>query len=347
MAALSDLQSGSITIAAGSASQTATVTAIVLANSFLRFSWYTATTSDAVGAVRGNITDTMTLTFTRNTTTTAITVDWEVVEFSSGVTTQRGSVTHSSATTNVTISAVTTAKSWPIVTFSTADTTWSASYVGIQASITTTTNLALVSNAASSNVVEWQVIQYDNCTSALYSPTINNDSLGGTQAITSVTQNKTLLFDSFYADDDPHTPENFGRWALTSATVVTYTNPADSGTGSHYHKLYVVSFTDSIAVQRASTSLAVGGTTTTTATVTSITVANTFIHILGAYGTCSATGYATNGFPRNACTCEITNTTTITLTRNTGTSASTCSWELIDFTGISSKTRSWVIWFGI
>jgi hypothetical protein len=344
MATLKSKQSGTVTIAAGSASQTASITTVSTDKAFLRFSWNTASTTMAIGAVRGTITDSTTLTFTRVTTTTAITVEWQVVEFSSGVTVQRGSVSHSATTTNVALTTLTTAKSWPIITFSTNNTTWNVPYVQVSAEITSTTNLAIVGSAASSFTVEWQTVEYDNCTSALYSKTVANNSTGSTQAVTSVTQNKTLLFDSFYADDDPHAPENFGRWALTSATVVTYVNPADSGNGSHFHKLYVVSFSDAITTQRASLSL--GTNASATSTVTSVTTANTMVHILGAFGTCAATGYGTNGFVRNACTSVMTDSTTVTIARNTGTSTSTCSWELIDFTAIlvTGSVRTFVIW---
>jgi hypothetical protein len=326
-------QSGTFDFATTDSSKTATITSIDTTKSFLRFTWSTTGTSLAVGAVRGQITDSTTLTFTRNTgTTVAITVEWQVMEWSSGVTVQRGSQTGSAATTNVIITAVDTAKAWPIVTWSSDNTTWSTDYsVSLQASITSTTNLALVSDDSTptAQITEWQVIEYDNSTVALYSKTIARNSTGGTQTITSVDTTATILYGTAYVDDDPSAPENQPRWTLTNATTITWVVD-DSGNGNAYYKMYVVSFSDLVSVQRAVTSVA-SGDTTNTITVTSLGTTRTLVSILGFLGTWAYVTYNTPGFTRSAFTLVITNATTLTYDRETSGTAATLSWESIQF----------------
>jgi hypothetical protein len=349
MANFTAKQSGSIDFATTDSSKTATITSIDTTKAFLRFTWSTTALQLNLGAIRGQITNGTTITFTRSTgTTVAVTVQWEVLEWSSGVTVQRGSQTGSAATTNVTISTVDTAKAWPIVTWSSTDTTlWTVgSAISLQASITSTTNLALVSDdsSPSGQITEWQVVEYDNSTVALYTKTILRNSTGGTQTITSVTTTATILYGTAYYDDDPSAPRNQPRWTLTNATTITWV-VSDTGNGNAFYKMYVVSFSDAVDVQRASTSVA-SGDTSGTVTITSVATDRTLLSILGYLGTWAYVNTATNGFTLSSFQLILTDATTITYDRETSGTAAVLSWESIEFPAGTAAgfAYTWVAW---
>jgi hypothetical protein len=332
MANFKSKQSGQIDFLAANTVKTATITSIDTTKSFLRFTWSTSEITLQTGAVRGQITNATTLTFTRVNAANTVTLQWQVMEWSSGVTVQRGSQTGSAATTNVTISTVDTAKAWPIISWSVDEINWATNAgVSLQASITSTTNLALVSddNTPTTQVTEWQVIEYDNSTVALYTKTILRNSTGSTQTITSVDTTKTILYGTAYYNDDPNAPRNHARWTLTNATTITWLI-SDTGNGSAFYKIYVVSFSDDVVVQRAVTSVA-SGNTSGDITVSSFVTDNTLLSILGYLGTWAYVNYATETFDRTSFQLIIINTTTIRYDREVSGTAATLSWELIEF----------------
>ena len=77
---IKSIQKGQTTIAAASASNTATITSVDTDKSVLIFS-STAGTNDVTELARGVITNATTLTFTRVGTTGATIVEWQVVEY--------------------------------------------------------------------------------------------------------------------------------------------------------------------------------------------------------------------------------------------------------------------------
>lgn len=112
---IKSIQRGTIVIAGGTSSNTATLsTAVVLANSLLTWGSQGLNTSGQVDAqmftARITLTNTTTVTATRGGTTEALTVPYEVIEFWPGVlkSVQRGTVVTG---TPATITAVNTAKS--------------------------------------------------------------------------------------------------------------------------------------------------------------------------------------------------------------------------------------------
>src|SRR5579872_7250 len=87
------VQSGTVTVAAGTTATTVTINSVTTANAFLVFGVTANDTRESNYGVSGNITAATTLSFTRSANNTAVTVQWYVIEFSSGVTVQRGVAT--------------------------------------------------------------------------------------------------------------------------------------------------------------------------------------------------------------------------------------------------------------
>lgn len=111
---IKSVQRGTITITGGNSSNTATITAVVLANSLLAWGSNGLNTAGQVDAAmfmaRLELTNTTTVTATRGGTTEDLTVPYQVIEFWPGLlrSVQRGTVVTG---TPATITSVNTAKS--------------------------------------------------------------------------------------------------------------------------------------------------------------------------------------------------------------------------------------------
>jgi len=338
MAVLKAVQKGTATIAAGASSGTATITAITTANSFLRFTYRCATdTTNPVGfgMVGGVVTNTTTLTFTRGTATSSpiLYIEWSVVEFTSGVTVQRGSTNTTGTTTNVTITSVTTTKAWPIASSRKSVTSTITGQDIASVAITSATNLAIVNTGwEEALTMAWQVIEYDNCTVALYT---HNKTGAGTsnQTVTAVTTAKTLIFATYSWDEDPAGANDLCRMYLSSTTNVAFTSVGWQA-GTYVIKLYTVNISDAVVVQRGDTSVASGNTVETPA-ISEVTTANSIVHVTSTFeNTAGTTANTGAGLNTVLYTASISSTTAVTLTRTTSGNAGTCAWEVADFTGL-------------
>ena len=139
------IQTGTTTIAAGSASNTATITSVDTTKAFLVFGVSEGNINPQFGQISGQITNATTLTFTRATAASspAVTVKWYVAEFSSGVTVQRGAAIMTTSTSlNVTLTTVNTAKAFPLISLRTTGATFDGNDF-VKARITSSTNLEL------------------------------------------------------------------------------------------------------------------------------------------------------------------------------------------------------------
>lgn len=114
------IQRGTITISAGNLTNTATINAVDLTNARLRYLGNSTTDNGAGGSGSGpvlgrvSLTNATTVTATRTATDNALTVSYEVIEYTAGLvkSVQRGTVSTGagSATGTATITAVDTAR---------------------------------------------------------------------------------------------------------------------------------------------------------------------------------------------------------------------------------------------
>ena len=264
MATIKSVQSGTVTIADNSASNAyTTLTPVETTKAFLMFTvrHNDAGTSQQVRdtQVRGVLTDTTTVTFDRDSAASGdgtCVISWFVIEYTSGVTVQRGTVAGINATThNVTISAVTLAQSWPIVSEQGATGNEYAASDTIQAEITTTTNLALTNAAnAFSCDFAWQVINYTDASVQKITKDLANTGISQTSTITSVTMAQTFLQGSYYQGTvGTIWPGQWWTAYLSDATTITYTCYENPGTDNNAIT-YVISSSD-FGVTRYQTSL--------------------------------------------------------------------------------------------
>ena len=269
-------QSGTVTLAAGNASTTATITAVNLSRSFLVFST-TADDADSGSAhVRGQLTDSTTVTFNRDTTGPAVSISWTVVEYASGVSVQRGTFTGAASTTeNITISSIDTAKSFPIVSLQAAGTIFGEDDF-IKAKLTTSTNLELAMPSFPSTVyVEWQVVEFTHAVVQTGDVAFASGEGSKTDTLTSVDTSKAWL--TYTHDSTNGTTTNIGqklvRGMVTNATTVTFDRD-DTGQPINL-TWYLVEFTDGTSVQHASEAFTTGETQRNL-TITAVDTARSF-----------------------------------------------------------------------
>ncbi|MGE3843690.1 MAG: Ig-like domain-containing protein, partial [Vicinamibacterales bacterium] len=252
------VQSGTATISASSTSTTATITQVNLNRAFLVFSTTIDDANPANAAVRGELTDPTTVTFTRYGTTGAVSITWSVVEYASGVTVQRGtSTTMGAATTNdVTITSVTTTKAFPLISWSIDGVVHGANDYP-KAKLTSSTNLQVATTVegGSNQTVSWQVVEFS------YGATVQSGDLSfattdssKTATVTSVNTAKSWLVFTHTSDDG--TSANIGqklvRGVVTNATTLTF-DRANTGQAMDL-TWYLIEFSDNPAVQHGSQS---------------------------------------------------------------------------------------------
>ena len=143
---LDNVQSGATTISHFTSSTSVTIAAVDMSKSFLTFSVRENSASAANMWVTGELVNPTTVTFQREGNSGAVSIEWSVVEFSSGVSVQRGASVMSAATTNVPIASTDLSKSFVIVSHRAPGTSLGANDF-ITATLTSATNLQLTMNA--------------------------------------------------------------------------------------------------------------------------------------------------------------------------------------------------------
>jgi hypothetical protein len=160
-ATLVSVQSGTTTIPIGATATTQTVdvaiTSVNTSSSILFFNYRGNSADAGDGQLRGQLTSATNIQFVRanDTSLTALTVQWYVAEFSSGVSVQRGTFSSVDTTGDVTISAVDLSKSFVLISGSvdTADITYDSNDY-FRARLTSSTNLEIVHNTISSKTAD-------------------------------------------------------------------------------------------------------------------------------------------------------------------------------------------------
>ena len=349
MAVLKTVQSGTVSFATGDVSKTATITAVTTASSIVYFSFTGNTSAQTIfNQVKAELTNTTTLTFTRADNSGVIGLNWYVVEFTSGVTVQRGLSSDIGTTTNITVSTASLTTSWSILSIEINGYSNEYGYY-VSHYLSTTTNLLLTHSALDVGEainVNWQVITYDNASVQSISKAFLTTDTSITSTITSVTQNRTFLEFS-YTDTTSGSvaPQHVWNSYLTNATTVTYSRNAGFFAGTA--RLYAISLSDSVSVQRGEKALAALSTTNA---LTTIVVANAFANAPSSYGRSKNDDTNTTSWNSHitGVRLALTSTTVITFTRATNAGTVTIPWEVVEWlatTTTAAKPIFNVMWF--
>jgi hypothetical protein len=333
---LSGIQKGVETLSNGSSSVVTTITSVDLTKSFLLFN-YTKLGAASPGKdlIRAQLTSSTQITFNRVSTVEDVTIYWQVLTFSSGVTVQRGTTSYGHATNtdfNVTITAVDASKSIAISSFSCiGDNTDDQDFPQTYLSSATNVNIHTNSADASSRAVDWQVIEFNNA--AVQTGTFSMTSSEATKAatITTAAANKSFVIASYLFEDSfTYRPNRTDiRSRFTSTTQVTFDRNVSGYiiTG----RFAVVTFNDQTMVQGGTVSFASGDTTKDVTLGTA--VANTSnSSILGGYFGHVQSSYVADDSPApSLLTTELTSTTNLRFTRFSSGYTTDGSYFVIEF----------------
>jgi hypothetical protein len=335
---IQSIQQGTITIAAASASNTATISAVVTANSILIFNGITSTTTSSTlyhrATTRISLTNTTTVTATRINTSDSVTVGFTVIEFASGVNSvQQGTITITAGGTSNTgaVSAV-GATAFVLYQGMATNDVSGISYAGYAASVTLTNSTTVTANIGAAlttdSIVGYMVVDLGSTiVSSVQQRTATNTgaSSAWTDTISSVTVGQTLLFyNGVITTPKTALITSFANTLeLTNSTTVTLTR-AGTSTTSQTVSYVAVTFAAAALngnIQRGTITLAAA--TSNTATITGVTTAKSAV----IWGNERVTS---NTPATDLARLDLTNTTTVTATVNTAGSP-TVSYQVIQF----------------
>lgn len=334
---IQSIQSVSISLSAAQATNTATISAVTVANAFCvlqgSITSVTATNAGVQNACYVQLTNGTTVTVTRNTATNTCTVNAVVIEFSSGVNViNQGTIAIASGSTSntATFSAV-SANAFVIFLGSSPSAT--ASINGYCATVeltNTTTVTATVGTTLGSGSLTVAYVVVDLSSTIIKSvqklaKTDATTNASYTDTITSVTTGNSLIFNGGVRSTmtGANFPSMFHTLQLTNGTTVTYTRSGALGTSRTVCGT-VVEFQSGVlnsSVQR--NTVAISAATSNTATITSVNTSKSFANYCG-----WLSGGATPAVTFTDL--ALTNATTVTINLNSS-GSSTLSYEVAEF----------------
>lgn len=336
---VNSVQHVAITIAAGSASNTATISSIGLLAFIINGHWQTTDTSPDKGYCRVELTNSTTVTAYRNTSasTAALTVYCCVVDATSDliVSVQQGTVSLSSAQTSntATVSSV-NSNNYAVHYLGSTNVATATSYnkvdIGLTYSGTTVTATRDTSGAGETCgfvLIEFNGAALNQAVQAISKSWVSSGT-STTSTITSVNTSRSLII---YAGQQSDGTTNGARLKqkamLTNSTTVTF----DVNTANSQNLIYnchVVEFVSGVlasSAQRGTTTIS-ASSTSNTSTISSVTTSKSLLSFLGA-----TTTLTTNSQGSILAGTSLTNSTTVTASRGGTSNAVTASWEVMEF----------------
>ncbi|MDH3605688.1 MAG: hypothetical protein OER12_01690, partial [Acidimicrobiia bacterium] len=325
------IQKGTATLTGGSATTSAVITTVDTTKAFLVFNVRENLGSPDDGSVTGRLASSTSVEFERIGTTGTITLEWSVVEFSSGVTVQRGTEAMGAATVNVPIAAVDLTKSFPIVSMRTGGSVFSDDDF-LRARLTATDTLELSTFGLNANVVEWQVVQYDGASVQSGDLSFASGDSSRNATVTSVDTSKSWLIYSYRTNFSA--TQNIGekllRGTVADSTTLTFDRSV-SGTTNDL-SWYLVEFTDATTVQHGSVAFG-SSDTLKDVTITAVDPANS-ISVGGYQMTGGRSPYASNDVPGVAWfTLDVTSATNLRVERSAALATADLGWYVIEWSG--------------
>lgn len=308
-----------------------TITSVDLTKSFLVFSYRVDNNTPSQIMVRGQISSATNVHFERIAGTATVNVAWYVAEFTNGVTVQRNENGHTSATTDVTITGVTTAQSFPLVSYFNDGSTYGTDD-NLSAELTSSTNLRLAATAAinNANAVSWQVVDYTGASVQTGTTTLGAGTGTTTAAISSVDLNKSVIFASETVSGNMNADDASVDVKFNSATQLGFQR--DGTTNSVTVKWSAVTFSGGEVVL-SGTQAFTNAETQVDVTLSRSVSTTRSIAFCSMYGKHGRSADAADDNPRaHWFTAELTSGTNLRLTRAaTGSATANISWFVVEF----------------
>ena len=225
----------------------------------------------------GRILSTTQIQFERNVADKTGAIEWQVIEFTQGITVQHFYFTQSATTVDTAITAVTLAKAFVIRTTAGSGAGWTTKHF-VKATLSSTTNLQTIVNTSTGALVAAQVIEIDDASVQVITDTMGT---GATKdvTVTSITENKTFWF--FSATTVEVTGVDDAVYlSYVNSTTLRFTRVNAAGIDFPF-VLFVVSLSSGVTVQNVSTVIAVSSKTISPTIPNAVVVANTAINVNG------------------------------------------------------------------
>ena len=327
---------------------TLTTTLLDTSKAFLVFGVRSNHNQPQHNLVHGNIINTTTVRFGRYATSGTINIIGYVVEFTAGVTVERGSLSMDwpSVSGDITLSSITDlSKSFRLASHQVHGSTYSADDI-----VTTylwddagTKKLHWQRNDSSegTHTLQWQVVQYDDCSVQRGSiTTISTTDTSKTENISSVSLTKSFLLFDFRAEGG--TAANIAskliRGKFNSATQLIFERDSAGSLAISDLRYEVVEFTDAVTVQEISEAFASsdGQEDATITEVSALTKAIAFASGRMREGKGAYTGDDIPG--ESWFTAELTTTTNLQTKRNSTNSTADAVFYVVDFGAATAGT---------
>src|SRR6267143_417594 len=327
------VQNGSTAIGAAATFVDVTISAVVMAQSFLTSSASFDDVNPAGSQVSGRILDPTTLRFERSATGPIITVKWYVAEFASGVSVQRGTANMTAALLDIPITAVNLARSFPIVSYRIAGATYGDNDY-LRAKLTSTTNLQVTVSAGTGGSCEWQVIEYTGASvqSGDLSFLTTDASLSATVAAVNVPKAWLLFSYASASGTGTNIAQKMVWGSVTDATTLTFDR---ASTGQVIDLTwYLVEFTDATTVESGSAQFTAAQTQLDVGIVC-VDMSTTLATAGGMSYRGGSTPYVVDDNPGvSTATLDLTSATNLRITRGlTGAVTATIGWFVVRFAG--------------
>lgn len=274
MPAISRIQTGSVSLAVGTTSATATPSTFVVDDSLLLFTVSITNRTYAAriefGRIRGVVTNTTTLTFDRGVAAVCdIEIRWTLIEFASGALAhpiRRGTASITTDPTDLTISTVNDTSSAVILSYLIGN-SYGVSYP--TGYLTSATNLRIDLDAAPASgdcQIAYQVVSFKPADAVSYTGANTFAALDTSDvvAITSVDTTKALAYGSFIISSAAVVPRCMIRMRITGATSLTLDRVDAGGGSTPTARWHVLEMKDASRVEAWSTTLQAANTSPTT-----------------------------------------------------------------------------------
>lgn len=343
--AVASIQQVSITITAGSTSNTATISAVDVANSIIIYGGFTVDWS--VNAIDMNdtycgleITNSTTITATRNDTADSVTYNATIVEFNDGWISnkQAGIITISGTSSNTATLSPAFDIARSIVLFCGQTTGTSSEYINTNAAsqepfvyISSSTQVTAARSGTSGSLPVYYMAVEFSAAKVESVQQFEIDLTGTTSnaaTISAVDTSNAVLFMSGKQIDENSWANVYPKMTLTNSTTVTATcNTASTATKIRGVVLeFAVGIVSSI--QRFSSEAFGSGSTTKDTTITAVDTSRAFVSFLGINSTTGSTDISNSVASRVA----ITSSTNVRLTRQSSAANTiTASFDVIEF----------------
>lgn len=344
MAVLNAVRAGTIVIANGSGSNTATITSVTSANAFVIHNYNFSTAVAEDGLIKTVLTDDTTVTASRGTgTTTAVTVQYYVADFTSGVAVQRGASNRAAWAEvgsfyedDITISSVGTTTAFALVYGVDDGATLRRSKI-IQANITSATNLNLKADDTSTDLpyqTNWQVVDFTagaTVTTGTVAVAAADEIATATVSI-SDTNKAALFFSWMQTEDDSGSGLDHicFRGVITNSTTLTFTRVGDNTIAMDI-RWYLVEWSTNANVKHGVASFGTGDTAIAT-DISTVTAANSIVVVSGFQNFLGTSAQTDGDFGATSFRATSLSDTSLTLTRaETNSIAAQCAFFVIDF----------------